>query len=133
MAVTYPQGTVIKKGSTSLGLLISLNHAGLSRPVMDGNHLGIAAPTAGTFGNAVKYPGQIVDPGQYTGELYLEPTTDLRDQIHDAATTYTVEVPGMPNESFSAFLVEAGNQITIGELVKQSFTLEITGAITPAS
>lgn len=132
MAVTYPQGTVIKKGSTSLGLLISLEHGGLSREVMDGNHLAIAAPTAGDFGNAIKYPAGIVDAGQYSGELYLEAGTDLRTQIHDAATTYTVDIPGMADETFQAFLVEAGVTVTMGELVKQSFTLEVTGTIEPA-
>lgn len=135
-------GCTLVLGTTAFtGRLRSFSWSGISREVVENNHMGLSAPSSGKFGNAEFLAVDIVDPGEVqfvvrmnTGQSGATAQPPIMQM--PASETITVTWPKATGDSTAATWagtgictgVETGAEMNAG--IDLTVTYKLTGNVT---
>lgn len=87
-AVDLGTGMAITFSTGFFAQILSVSWGAITRPAIKTSHMGTTLTGGKEFGSDTFIPGDLVDPGELTVELHLNP--DTTPPVHGAAETVTV-------------------------------------------
>lgn len=127
MAGKASKGTVLKRGSTSVGDITTISGPNMTAASIDvTTH---DSPGWNEYLPGMKNGGEISFDVNFTNSASQQA---VRDDLGQPATAYTIEFPaGLANASFSAFVSAFGPSAGgVNDKLSASITLTISGAVT---
>lgn len=114
-------GSTITFSSGFFAKIRRISVAGLSRPHVKTSHMGTT-----TWDDFIA--GDLVDPGIVTVEILYNPSTT--PPMTGSAETMTITTPGGTTIASSAFMIDAGQEIPLEDLMTSTLQIKRTGTIT---
>lgn len=125
-------GATIVFGTSAFSAQVtSIAWGGITRPAIDTTHLGTAAPAGDNFGNRTFLPGKMVDPGEITMEIHVNP--DAGPPIHAAAETITVTFNSGATWACTGFVTSFEITNALDDKLVGTMTVKMTGNINPTA
>lgn len=127
-AVSIGTGTTIAFATSSFtGQVVSITHSGMTRPVLSTAHMGTTAVQSGELNNMTKAVGEIVDGGQFTVEMHLNPDTVV--PMGGAVEVVTITVNGGATWVFNGAIMDASAAIPLDDIMTRTVVVEVCGPI----
>jgi len=133
MACENGYSTVVEFiGSEFVGRIRDINISGIQRKAMDASYMGMAAAVnagAGVCAKAYKrfVPSTLIDPGTVSLDMLFD--TSAMPPITGESEDIVITYPDGTTDSFTGFVTDMGIRIPLDDLMTQTLTLKITGAI----
>jgi hypothetical protein len=124
-------GTSIAFSSSFFAQITKVDWSGIKRKSIETSHMGIAAPSVGTMGNATSIPGKITDPGELKVEIHFNP--DTIPPIDAAASSCVITFPSTATWTCSAMMTDYSFQGELDGKYVATCTLKFSGNITVAA
>jgi hypothetical protein len=119
---------------TSCSQVIEMNESDRGGETFDGTSFDSAADSNGNIGKENIYNG-LIDPGKFSFTHFLDPTNSLHATILSAATTESLWKIVFPQSggaacTFTSSVAKFGRDYKLGDGLKQSVDLTLTGLVT---
>ena len=128
-------GVTLTAGTSSWSAeLTDFDWSGITRASIDMTHLGVAAPSANTFGNMISKPSDLSDPGSLSITGNYDP--DTIPPIDAEAEIWTLTFDQEGSDSTDSALAGSGYMTdfsftgSVGAKVGFTATIKFTGPIT---
>lgn len=134
-AVRVVDGSTITFGTSSwTAPLLSISWSGIDRAAIDTSHIGLSAPSSGTFGNKTYQASDLQDPGSLDLTFHLDPDDMPPTSTAAETVTLTFDVEGSDSTGTtwagSAFATNFSFDGEMEGVYVGSMTLKFSGAIT---
>lgn len=127
-AVDIGTGTSITFASGFFARILNIDFDEFQRAALETSHMGIAAPSAGTFGNKTFIPGDLSDPGGIDVEIHLNP--DTIPPIDSAAGAFTITFASGATWAGTGFMTGFKPTVPLEGVMTAKCKLKFTGAVT---
>ncbi|WP_136441633.1 phage tail tube protein [Pacificoceanicola onchidii] len=124
-------GSDFKRGTTTVGEVISITPPSISRDVVDATHM--SSPEGWR-----EFIAGLKDGGEVSVQIQSKPSTPayaamLADFDSDAAVTYSIDFPDGSSWTFTAFITGFEGEDPLEERITSTATFKITGKPTFAT
>lgn len=127
-AVDIGTGTSITFSSGFFARILNIDFDEFQRAALETSHMGLAAPSAGTFGNKTFIPGDLSDPGGIDVEIHLNP--DTLPPIDAASGAFTITFPSGATWAGNGFMTGFKPTVPLEGVMTAKCKLKFTGPVT---
>ena len=131
-SVQVADGATITFGTSGFSAQVTgFSWGGVTREAIDTTHLGTAAPTAGNIGNKTSIPSTMVDPGELSLDIHINP--DAFPPLHGDPETITVTWNSGATWVCSGYATGFDIDAQLENKVTGTLTIKMTGEVTPTA
>jgi hypothetical protein len=131
MAAYGAYGTVLKRGATTIAQVVNIDGPSMKKETIDTTHLT-------TTNRWRTHISSLRDGGEVTFELFFDPVDSGHEALEDdfagdaAPTTFSIvwSDAAPTTWSFAAMVVEISPKAPLGEALKGSYKLKVSGPVT---